>query len=107
MLDIARGDAALAWLCALGLAHYIAYIQRQRARGLLERRMLMLLYCLEAFFIARGFTQMAPGRWVSVATLAPAVLVPLAATLFVEGIDRKSTRLNSSHSRASRMPSSA
>lgn len=89
MLDIARGDAALAWLCALGMAHYIAYIHRQRTRSLLERRMLMLLYCLEVFFIARGLTRMAPGRWVSVATLAPAILLPLAATLFVEGMLRR------------------
>ena len=40
-----------------------------------------------------------------------AVAVPLDETLqkiyFVEGIDRKSTRLNSSHSGESRMPSSA
>jgi len=89
MIDVARGDAALAWLCAIGLAHYITYIHRQRTRSLLERRMLMLLYCLEAFFIARGFTQITPGRWVSVATLAPAILIPLAATLFVEGMLRR------------------
>src|SRR6476646_8299211 len=93
MLDIARGDAALAWLCAVGVAHYIAYIHRQATRSLLERRMLMLLYCLEAFFIARGFTHVTPGRCVSVATLAPAILLPLAATVFVEGMLRRHTAL--------------
>ena len=36
-----------------------------------------------------------------------ALLTSSVATLLSEGLDRKSTRLNSSHSRASRMPSSA
>jgi hypothetical protein len=89
MVDVTRGDAALAWLGALGVGRYLMYIQRQRSRSLLEHRMLMLLYCLGAFCVARGFWSLVPGRWMSTATVAPAVLLPLAATLFVEGMVRR------------------
>jgi hypothetical protein len=89
MVDVARGDAALAWLGALGVGRYLMYIHRQRSRSLLEHRMLMLLYCLGAFCLARGFWGLVPGRWMSTATVAPAVLLPLAATLFVEGMLRR------------------
>jgi hypothetical protein len=89
MVDVARGDAALAWLGALGVGGYLTYIHRQRSRSLLEHRMLMLLYCLGAFCLARGFWGLFPGRWMSTATVAPAVLLPLAATLFAEGMLRR------------------
>lgn len=93
MVDIARGDAALAWIGALGISIYLRYIHTRRSRSLLEQRMLLLLYCLLAFCIARGFWSLFPGRWVSAATLAPAVLLPLAATLFVEGMLRRHVSL--------------
>jgi hypothetical protein len=89
MVDVARGDAALAWLGALGVGRYLMYIHRQRSRSLLEHRMLMLLYCLGAFCVARGFWGLIPGRWMSTLTVAPAVLLPLAATLFAEGMLRR------------------
>ena len=41
------------------------------------------------------------------ALLLTATVVPTASARFARGIDRKSTRLNSSHSSVSRMPSSA
>jgi hypothetical protein len=93
MVDVARGDAALAWLGAMGLGRYLLYIHRQRSRSLLEQRMLMLLYCLAAFCVARGFWGLLPGRWMSTLTVAPATLLPLAATLLVEGMLRRHASL--------------
>ena len=56
---------------------------------------------------AEIYVRGAPGRKATVFDTALAAHFKYGKTISGRGIDRKSTRLNSSHSRASRMPSSA
>ena len=64
-------------------------------------------YDLYARFYARHLPTFLPGIRVVVENLPTAGGLAMENTLFNQSIDRKSTRLNSSHTDISRMPSSA
>jgi N-acylneuraminate cytidylyltransferase len=59
-----------------------------------------------AFIFARGGSKGVPGKNIRPLAGRPLIAWAIAAALAMSG-DRKSTRLNSSHTLASRMPSSA
>ena len=94
--EIARAVPAEACLARLLRAQDLSPAE-EACKADFRRR---VLYC----FVAFGLTLVAQFK-----PDAPAVLMPLSQALLLcaIGIDRKSTRLNSSHTLASRMPSSA
>jgi hypothetical protein len=60
------------------------------ARSFQERRAVLLLAVLSALMLVRGlFWMLGPNRWLFILTFVPAVLVPIASVLFVEGLLRR------------------
>ena len=89
LVNVARVNAMLVWLAAASITRYVLYVRAQRSRSVLEQRMLVLLYCMGAYFVLRGVHELAPGRWTATMAVAPVTLLPLAATLLVEGMLRR------------------
>ncbi|MCH8000660.1 MAG: hypothetical protein IIA34_03215 [Proteobacteria bacterium] len=54
--------------------------------------MLVLLYCLAALFISRGFYWLTEDEWLQVPSFVPATLLPLPVALFVEALMRRHIR---------------
>jgi hypothetical protein len=82
-------DVVVTWLGAAGVIAYLVHVHGRRTRSFLEGRMLALLYCLAALFTVRGFFWIYGGEVLRMLTFVPAVLLPLAATLFVEALLRR------------------
>ena len=87
--DLTRTDLVLTWVGAGGVIAYTVYIHGQRSRSPLEARTLFLLYALGTLFLARGFYWLYDGPWLETLRFVPTTLLPLAATLFVEGLRRR------------------
>src|SRR2546422_1649305 len=85
-----RTDLVLTWVGAAGVIAYTVYIHGQRSRSPLEARTLFLLYALGTLFLVRGFYWLYDGPWLETLRFVPTTLLPLAATLFVEGLRRRS-----------------
>jgi hypothetical protein len=85
-------DPILSFVGAAGGMAYIAHIHRDRSRSYLELMMLVLLYCLAALFISRGFYWLTEDEWLQVPSFVPATLLPLAVALFVEALMRRHVR---------------
>jgi peptidoglycan/LPS O-acetylase OafA/YrhL len=84
-----RVDVLLTWMGALGVFVYLGHIQRSAAKSFLESRTRLLLLCLGALLLVRGFAWLEPSRLLRTLTFLPAALLPLAATLFVEALLRR------------------
>jgi hypothetical protein len=82
-------DVVVTWRGAAGVIAYLVHVHGRRTRSFLEGRMLALLYCLAALFTVRGFFWIYGGEVLRMLTFVPAVLLPLAATLFVEALLRR------------------
>ncbi len=85
-------DPILSFVGAAGAIAYIAHIHRDRSRSYLELMMLVLLYCLAALFISRGFYWLTEDERLQVTSFVPATLLPLALGLFVEALTRRHLR---------------
>ncbi len=85
-------DPILSFVGAAGSVAYIAHIHRDRSRSYLELMMLVLLYCLAALFISRGFYWLTEDEWLQVPSFVPAALLPLPVALFVEALMRRHIR---------------
>ena len=85
-------DPILSFVGAAGAIAYIAHIHRDRSRSYLELMMLVLLYCLAALFISRGFYWLTEDERLQVPSFVPATLLPLALGLFVEALTRRHLR---------------
>ena len=83
-------DVLVTWIGAVTLVRYLAVIRQRRERSALERRATVLVGTLAALCVLRGFSWLHPQwRWLGVAMLVPATLLPLAMTLFAEGLLRR------------------
>src|SRR5882672_1800937 len=83
-------DAALSWMGALGAWTALTHMRSGEARSFQERRAVLLLAVLSALMLVRGcFWVLGPARWLFILTFVPAVLVPIASVLFVEGLLRR------------------
>jgi hypothetical protein len=84
-----RTDLVLTWVGAVGVIAYTVYIHGQRSRSPLEARTLFLLYALGTLFLVRGLYWLYDGPWLETLRFVPTTLLPLATTLFVEGLRRR------------------
>jgi hypothetical protein len=83
-------DVLVTWIGAAALLRYRIALGRRRERSALERRAGFLVSALALLLLLRGFSWLRPDvRWLGVAMLLPATLLPLAMTLFVEGLLRR------------------
>jgi hypothetical protein len=83
-------DAALSWMGALGAWIALTHMRSSEARSFQERRAVLLLALLSALMLVRGWLWLlGPNRWLFMLTFVPAVLLPIAAVLFVEGLLRR------------------
>ncbi|MEM7480387.1 MAG: hypothetical protein AAF481_04380 [Acidobacteriota bacterium] len=82
-------DVIVTWAGAAGVTACLVYIHRRRTRSFLESRMMLLLYGLAALLWVRGWFWLDGDPRLRTLTLVPAALLPLAATLFVEGLLRR------------------
>jgi hypothetical protein len=83
-------DVLVTWVGAATLIRYLIVIGRRRERSPLERRASFLVGVLAALCLIRGFSWLRPdARWLGVLMLVPGTLIPLAMTLFAEGLLRR------------------
>jgi hypothetical protein len=82
-------DVILTWMGALGVFAYLVHIHRNPATSFLEGRTRLLLGCLGALLLIRGFAWLDPSRVLRTLTFVPATLLPLAALLFTEALLRR------------------
>lgn len=83
-------DVLVTWVGAATLIRYLVVIGRRHERSTLERRASFLIGVLAALCLIRGFSWLRPeDRWLGVLTLVPGALIPLALTLFAEGLLRR------------------
>ena len=83
-------DVLVTWVGAVALLRYRIALGRRRERSALERRTGFLISALALLLLIRGFSWLEPEvRWLGIAMLLPATLLPLAMTLFVEGLLRR------------------
>ena len=83
-------DAALSWMGALGAWTALTHMSSGEARSFQERRAVLLLALLSALMLVRGFFWvLGPDRWLFILTFVPAVLLPISAVLFIEGLLRR------------------
>lgn len=83
-------DVLVTWVGAATLMRYRVALGRRRERSALERRTGFLVSALALLLLVRGFSWLRPDvRWLGIATLLPATLLPLAMTLFAEGLMRR------------------
>ncbi|HEV3052358.1 MAG TPA: hypothetical protein VGX50_18750 [Longimicrobium sp.] len=87
--DAVAIDVLVTWIGALGAASYLLHIVRNPSRSPLERRAVLLLGVLTVLLTVRGFAWMEPDVRLNRLTFAAATLLPLAMTLFVEGLLRR------------------
>lgn len=86
-------DVIVTWSGAAGVTAYLVHIHRRRTRSFLESRLLLLLYCLAALLWVRGWFWLDGDPRLRTLTMVPAALLPLAATLFIEGLLRRHAQL--------------
>ena len=85
-----RRQDRFAWVGAVTLLRYRLALGRRRERSALERRTGFLISALALLCLLRGFAWLNPdNHWLGAAMLLPATLLPLAMTLFVEGLLRR------------------
>ena len=82
-------DVIVTWMGALGVFGYLVHIHRSTAASFLERRTRLLLWCLGALLLIRGFAWLDAGPLLRTLTFLPATLLPLAALLFTEALLRR------------------
>jgi hypothetical protein len=83
-------DVLVTWVGAVALLRFRHALRRRRERSTLERRTELLVTVLAMLLLLRGFAWINPGvRWLGALMLLPATLLPLAMTLFVEGLLRR------------------
>lgn len=83
-------DVLSTWVGGIAVLRYRLAIGRRREHSPLERRAAFLISAIAALLIIRGFSWLRPDqRWLGTVMLAPAALLPLAMTLFVEGLLRR------------------
>jgi hypothetical protein len=83
-------DVLVTWVGAATLLRYRIALGRRRERSALERRTGFLVSCLALLLLLRGFSWLQPDiRWLGIVMLLPATLLPLAMTLFAEGLLRR------------------
>jgi hypothetical protein len=83
-------DVLVTWIGAGALLRYRIALGRRRERSVLERRTGFLISAIALLLLIRGFSWLDPEtRWLGIAMLLPATLLPLAMTLFVEGLLRR------------------
>lgn len=83
-------DVLVTWVGAAMLLRYRIALGRRRERSALERRTGFLISAMALLLLLRGFSWLQPNvRWLGIAMLLPATLLPLAMTLFVEGLLRR------------------
>lgn len=83
-------DVLVTWIGGITLLRYHLAIHRRREHGVLERRASFLIGALALLLVLRGFSWLRPeARWLGVLMLVPATVLPLAMTLFAEGLLRR------------------
>lgn len=83
-------DVLVTWVGAATLLRYRIALGRRRERSALERRTGFLISCIALLLLLRGFSWLRPEvRWLGIVMLLPATLLPLAMTLFTEGLLRR------------------
>jgi hypothetical protein len=83
-------DVLVTWVGAATLLRYRIALGRRRERSALERRTGFLVSSMALLLLLRGFSWLKPDvRWLGIAMLLPATLLPLAMTLFTEGLLRR------------------
>jgi hypothetical protein len=83
-------DVLVTWVGAATLLRYRIALGRRRERSALERRTGFLISSMALLLLLRGFSWLKPDiRWLGIAMLLPATLLPLAMTLFTEGLLRR------------------
>ena len=83
-------DVLVTWVGAATLLRYRVALGRRRERSALERRTGFLVSSIALLLLLRGFSWLRPEvRWLGVVMLLPATLLPLAMTLFTEGLLRR------------------
>jgi hypothetical protein len=83
-------DVLVTWVGAATLLRYRIALGRRRERSALERRTGFLISCIALLLLLRGFSWLQPDvRWLGIVMLLPATLLPLAMTLFAEGLLRR------------------
>ena len=89
LVDAVRLSILLSLMGAVANVLYLQYIGRHPSRSPLERRMVFLLWCTTSVLVLRTIYQAAGGEGLHTVVLIPATLVPLAITLFAEGLRRR------------------
>ena len=84
-----RFSVLLGLLGAVGNLLYLRFILRQPARSALDQRIIFLLLCLTGMFVDRMLFPLVGTGLVHTLTMLPATGIPLATTLFMEGLRRR------------------
>ncbi len=84
-----RLSVLLSVLGAAGNLLYLGFILRQPTRSALDRRIIFLLLCLTGMFVDRIIFPLVGTGVVHTLTMLPATGIPLATTLFMEGLRRR------------------
>lgn len=83
-------DVLVTWVGAAALLRYRIALHRRRERSALERRTGFLVSAIALLLLLRGLSWLRPDlQWLGAAMLVPAGLLPLAMTLFTEGLLRR------------------
>jgi len=85
-----RADLLVNGLGAVGTLGHLRALVRNRTRSPLERRVLFLVALLAVMLVVREASWVVPRvPWLDSLELLPATLLPLAMTLFTEGLLRR------------------
>lgn len=83
-------DVLATWVGGIAVLRYRLAIGRRREHSPLERRAAFLISVIAALLLIRGFSWLRPDqRWLGTIMLTPAALLPLAMTIFAEGLLRR------------------
>jgi len=90
LAEALRADLLVNGLGAAGTLGHLGVLARRRAKSPLERRVLFLLALLATMLVVREVSWAVPHvTWLDSLELLPATLLPLALTLFTEGLLRR------------------
>lgn len=83
-------DVLVTWIGAAALARYVMVVGSVGERSPLERRARFLIGALATLLFVRGFSWLSPdSRWLAFLTFVPVAVLPLAMTVFAEGLLRR------------------
>lgn len=82
-------DAVNTWIAAAGMGAYLWYLWRLDILNTISKRSVFLFTTLFFLAFCRAFLWLSPNKLTLFCTFVPASLVPLAATLYIEGILRR------------------